>query len=85
MQVAPRGIGSVDGNDEHDACDNKEQEGDGEQKRDATLIAKPFAKQTFVPRPMMPDMKDAKDEEQDGCDDMCRCPLLPYLMGCIFS
>ena len=29
---------------------------------------------------MMTDMKDAEDEEQDGCHDMCRSPLFPYLM-----
>lgn len=79
-----RGIGAVDGDYEYDASDDKEQKGDGEQKRDATLIAKPFAKQTLVPRPMMTDMKDAEDEEQDGCHNVCRSPLLPYFMGRIF-
>ena len=80
MQVAHRGIGTVDGSDEYDACDDEEQKSDGEQKGDATLIAKPFAKQALVPRPMMPDMKDAEDEEQDGCHNVCRSPLFPHLM-----
>ena len=75
-----RGIGTVDGDDEYDACDDEEQKGDSEQKGDATLFAEAFAEQTLVPRPVMPDVKDAEDEEQDGCHDMCRCPLFPYLM-----
>ena len=61
MQVTHSGIGTVDGNYEYDACDDEEQEGKGEQKRDATLFAEPFAEQTLVPRPVMPDMKDAED------------------------
>ena len=85
MQVPHRGIGTVDGDDKYDACNDEEQKGDGEQKGDATLFAKPFAKQTLVPRPMMTDMKDAEDEEQNGCHNMCRSPLFPYLMGCVFA
>ena len=85
MQVAHRGIGTVDGSDEYDACDDEEQKSDGEQKGDATLIAKPFAKQALVPRPMVPDMKDAEDEEQNGCHDMCHSPLLPYFMRRVFA
>ena len=81
MQVAHRGIGTVDGDDEYDASDDEEQKSDGEQKRDATLFAKPFAEKTLVPHPMVPDMKDAEDEEQDGCHNVCRCPLFPYFMG----
>ena len=50
--MAYRGIGTVDGDDEYDACDDEEQKSDGEQKREATLIAKPFAKQALVPCPM---------------------------------
>ena len=83
--MACRGIGAVDGDYEYYACDDEEQKGDGEQKRDATLFAKPIAEQTLVPRPMMMDVEDAKDEEQDGCHDMCRSPLFPYLMGRILS
>ena len=79
-----RRIRAVDSDYEHDASDDEEQEGDGEQKRDATLLAEPFAEQTLVPRPVMTDVEDAEDEEQNGCHDMCRCPLFPYLMGCIF-
>ena len=79
--MAYRGIGTVDGDDEYDACDDEEQKSDGEQKRDATLFAKPFAEQALVPCPVMPNMEDAKNEEQNGCHDMCRCPLLPYFMG----
>ena len=79
--MAHRRIWAVDGDYEHDACGDEEQKGDGEQKRDATLFAKPFAKQALVPRPMMPDVNDAEDEEQDGCHDMCRSPLFPDLMG----
>ena len=30
---------------------------------------------------MVPDMKDAENEEQDGCHNMCRCPLFPDLLG----
>ena len=79
--MACRGIGTFDGDYEHDASDDEKQEGDGEQKRDATLFAKPFAEQTLVPRPVMPDMKDAENEEQNGCHDMCHSPLFPDLMG----
>ena len=64
MQVACGGIGTVDGDYEYDACNRKEQKSDGEQKRDATLFPKAFAKQTLVPRQVMPNMKDAKDKEQ---------------------
>ena len=84
MQVAHRGIGTVDGDDEYDASNDEEQKGDGEQKRYATLFAKPFAEQALVPRPVMPNMEDAEDEEQNGCHNVCRCPLFPYLMGRIF-
>ena len=85
MQVAHRGIGTVGGDDEHDACNDEEQEGKGEQKGDSTLFAEPFAEQTLVPRPMMPDVKDAEDEEQNGCHNMCHSPLFPHLMGCILA
>ena len=83
--MACRRIGAVDGDDEYDACDDEEQKGDGEQKGDSTLLAKSFAKQTFVPRPVMPDVIDAEDDEQDGCHDMCRCPLFPYFMRRVFA
>ena len=85
MQVAHRGIGTVDGDDEYDASNDEEQKGDGEQKRYATLFAKPFAEQALVPRPVMPNMEDAEDEEQNGCHNVCRSPLFPYLMGRILS
>ena len=78
--MAYRGIGTVDGNDEYDASDDEEQKSDGEQKGDATLVAQSFAEQTLVPRPMMPDMNDADDEEQEGCHNVCCSPLFPYFM-----
>ena len=83
--MAYRGIGTVDGDDEYETCNDEKQKGDGEQKGDATLFAKPFAEQTLVPRPMMRDMTDAEDEEQNGCHDMCRCPLFPHFMGRVFA
>ena len=85
MQVTNGGIGTVDGDDEYDACDDEEQKDDGEQKGDSTLFAEAFAEQTLVPRPMMRDMIDAEDEEQNGCHDMCRCPLFPHFMGRVFA
>ena len=85
MENACRGIGAVDNDKENDASNDYEQEYERECKCDAALLSQAIAKKTFVPSLMMPNMKEAENEEQDAGQDVSQCPLLPDRMGCAVS